>query len=144
MLNSVQLIGRLGKDPEIKTMPSGDSVCNFSLATFLTWKDQSGKAQEKTEWHNIVTYRKIADICAQLLKKGDLVFMQGRIQSKKFTDKAGVERTQYEIVCDVMKKLAYNENIKPENAAPKVHEPEIDYSKPTVKSTLYSQDDIPF
>nr|DAX86156.1 MAG TPA: Single strand binding protein [Caudoviricetes sp.] len=104
-LNKVILIGRLGRDPETRYMPNGDAVCNFSIATDESWKDQSGQKKERTEWHNITMYRKLAEIAAQYLKKGSLVYIEGRIQSRKYTGKDGIERTAYEIVCSEMKML---------------------------------------
>ena len=104
-LNKVILIGRLGREPECRYMPNGDAVCNFSLATTESWKDQSGQKKERTEWHAINLYRKLAEIAGQYLKKGSLVYLEGRIQSRKYTGKDGIERTAYEIVCSEMKKL---------------------------------------
>lgn len=105
-LNKVMLIGRLGRDPEVRYMPNGSPVCNFSVATSETWTDRnSGQRQERTEWHNITLYGRVAEVAGQYLKKGSQVFLEGRIQSRKYTDKNGVERTAYEIVCDEMKML---------------------------------------
>ena len=105
MLNKVILIGRLGRDPETRYMPNGDAVCNFSIATTESWKDQSGQKKERTEWHAITLYRKLAEIAAKYLQKGSLVYLEGRIQSRKYTGKDGIERTAYEIVCNEMKML---------------------------------------
>ena len=104
-LNKVILIGRLGRDPETRYMPNGDAVCNFSVATDESWKDQSGKRQTRTEWHAITMYRKLAEIAGQYLKKGSQVYLEGKIQSRKYTGKDGIERTAYEIVCSEMKML---------------------------------------
>lgn len=105
MLNKVILIGRLGKDPETRLMPNGEAVCNFSVATSESWKDQSGQRQERTEWHNITMYRRLAEIAGQYLKKGSQVYLEGRIQSRKYQDKNGVERTAYDIIVNEMKML---------------------------------------
>ena len=105
MLNKVILIGRLGREPECRYMPNGDAVCNFSIATSESWKDQSGQKKERTEWHAITLYRKLAEIAAKYLQKGSLVYLEGRIQSRKYTGKDGIERTAYEIVCSEMKML---------------------------------------
>ena len=122
MLNKVNLIGRLGRDPECRYMPNGDAVCNFSLATSESWKDQSGQKKERTEWHNVIMYRHLAEIAGQYLKKGSQVYLEGKIQSRKYTDKNGVERTVYEIVCHEMKMLGGNEaNMQP--APPANQEP---------------------
>ena len=106
MLNKVILIGNLGRDPETRYMTNGDAVCNFSVATSESWTDRnSGQRQERTEWHNIVLYRKLAEIAGQYLKKGSQVYLESKIQSHKYTDKQGVERTAYDIVCSEMKML---------------------------------------
>ena len=105
MLNKVILIGRLTRDPETRFLPNSDAVCNFSLATNETWKDQHGQKQEKVEFHNITLYRKLAEIAGQYLKKGSLVCVEGKIQSRKYTDKNGIERTAYEIIGSEMKML---------------------------------------
>lgn len=105
MLNKVTLIGRLGKDPETRLMPNSEAVCNFSVATSESWKDQSGQRQERTEWHNITMYRRLAEIAGQYLKKGSQVYLEGKIQTRKYTDKNGVERTAYDIIANEMKML---------------------------------------
>ncbi len=110
MLNKVTLIGHLGRDPEVRYMPNGDAVCNFSIATSESWKDQSGQRQEKTEWHAITLYRKLAEIAGQYLKKGSLIYLEGKIQSRKYTDKQGIERTAYEIIGDELKMLGGRDN----------------------------------
>jgi len=105
-LNKAMLIGNLGRDPEKHVMPSGESVCNFSIATTEKWNDKSGQKQEKTEWHNIVIFGKLADIAEQYLKKGSSVYLEGRIQTRKWQDKAtGADRYSTEIVCDRMQML---------------------------------------
>ena len=109
MLNKVFLIGRLTRDPELRFMPNGEAVCNFGLATSDKWKNKNGEPTEKTEFHNITIYRRLAEIAGQYLKKGSQVYLEGKIQSRKYTDKNGVERTAYEIVCHEMKMLGGNE-----------------------------------
>ena len=105
-LNKVMLIGRLGRNPEVRYMPSGEAVCNFSLATSESWNDKkSGNRVERTEWHNISMYGRLAEIAGQYLKKGGQVYIEGRIQSRKYTDKQGMERTAYDIVANEMKML---------------------------------------
>ena len=105
MLNKVILIGRLGKDPETRYMPNGEAVCNFSVATSESWKDQSGQRQERVEWHNVTMYRRLAEIAGQYLKKGSQVYLEGRIQSRKYQGKDGIERTAYDIIVNEMKML---------------------------------------
>ena len=105
MLNKVILIGRLGRDPETRYMPNGEAVCNFSVATSEAWNDRNGQRVERTEWHNITMYRRLAEIAGQYLKKGSQVYLEGKIQSRKYTDKNGAERTAYDIIANEMKML---------------------------------------
>ena len=104
-VNKAILIGRLGRAPEVRYMPNGEAVCNFSIATSETWNDQHGQKQERTEWHAITLYRRMAEVAGQYLKKGSQVYIEGRIQSRKYTDKNGIERTAYEIIGNEMKML---------------------------------------
>lgn len=100
-LNKVMLIGNLGKDPELRYTPAGVAVATFTIATNESWKDQDGNTQERTEWHNIVAWRKLAEICGEWLKKGQKVYIEGRIQTRSFDDKnTGQKRTVTEIVAD--------------------------------------------
>ena len=138
MLNKVTLIGRLGRDPEVRYMPNGDAVCNFSLATSEKFTDKSGNKAEKTEWHNIVIYRKLAEIAGQYLKKGSQVYLEGKIQSRKYTDKNGVERTAYEIICHEMKMLGGNE-ARMQPAPPANQEPP---APPAARNAAPTADDI--
>ncbi|MGH8762109.1 MAG: single-stranded DNA-binding protein [Nitrosospira sp.] len=104
-VNKVRLIGNLGKDPETRYMPNGDAVTNITLATTETWKDKSGEKQEKTEWHRVTFYRKLAEIAGEYLKKGRPVYVEGRLETRKWTDKAGAERYTTEIIASDMKML---------------------------------------
>ena len=104
-VNKVILIGRLGADPELKYMPSGDPVANFNLATDESYRDKDGNTQEKTEWHRIVAFRKLAETCGEYLKKGKLVYIEGRIQSRSWEDKNGVKRFTTEIIANTMQML---------------------------------------
>lgn len=105
-LNKVILIGNLGRDPESRYLPSGGAVCNFSIATTERYKDKSGQQQEKTEWHNIVMYNKLAEIAQQYLKKGSSVYVEGRLQTRKWQDKnTGADRYSTEIIADQMQML---------------------------------------
>ncbi|MBI4535288.1 MAG: single-stranded DNA-binding protein [Ignavibacteriae bacterium] len=102
-LNKVMLIGNLGKDPELRYTTSGVAVATFTLATNESWKDQDGNLQEKTEWHNIVAWKKLAEICGEWLKKGKKVYIEGRIQTRSYEDKnTGTKRYFTEIVADNM------------------------------------------
>ena len=104
-VNKVILIGNLGKDPETRYMPNGEAVTNITLATTETWKDKSGEKQEKTEWHRVTFYRKLAEIAGEYLKKGSQVYVEGRLQTRKWTDKEGHERYTTEIIADRMQML---------------------------------------
>ena len=108
-VNKVILLGRLGRDPEVRYMPNGEAVCNFSIATSETWNDRNGQRQERTEWHNITMYRRLAEIAGQYLKKGREVDIEGRIQSRKYTGKDGIERTAYDIIANEMKMVGPRE-----------------------------------
>ena len=105
-VNKVILIGNLGKDPEVKYMASGNPVCRFSLATNETWKDKAGNAQERTEWHSIVAFGKLAEICGQYLTKGRLCYVEGSIRSGKYEDREGNERKSYDIIARQMRMLS--------------------------------------
>lgn len=105
-VNKVILIGNLGKDPETKYMPSGDCVCNFSLATTESWNDKTtGDKVEKTEWHNIVMFRRLAEIAGEYLRKGSQVYIEGRLQTRKWQDRDGNDRYTTEIRADQMQML---------------------------------------
>lgn len=98
-LNSVALIGHLGADPESRAMPSGSAVATLSLATTEKWKDKNtGAKQERTEWHRVVFFGRIAEVCTEYLQKGDMIHVTGRLRTNKWTDKQGVERYSTEIV----------------------------------------------
>jgi single-strand DNA-binding protein len=98
-LNRVELIGNLGGDPESRAMPSGDQVATLSLATSERWKDKNtGEKQERTEWHRVVFFGRIAEVCTQYLQKGDMIHVTGRLRTNKWTDKQQIERYSTEIV----------------------------------------------
>lgn len=105
-VNKVILIGNLGRDPEVRYLPSGDAVANFSMATTEKWKDKGGEMQEQTEWHRISFFGRQAEICGEYLKKGSSVYVEGRLQTRKWTDKEGHERTTTEIRGDRMQMLS--------------------------------------
>jgi single-strand DNA-binding protein len=104
-VNKVILVGNLGRDPEVRYMPNGEAVCNFSIATTDNWKDKNGQKQERTEWHNIVMYRKLAEIAGEYLKKGRPVYVEGRLQTRKWQTKEGQDRYTTEIIADQMQML---------------------------------------
>jgi single-strand DNA-binding protein len=104
-VNKVILVGNLGKDPDSRYLPDGGAVCNFSVATTDKWKDKSGEQQERTEWHRVSAFSKLAEICGEYLKKGSQVYIEGRLQTRKWQDKDGHERYTTEIVADRMQML---------------------------------------
>ena len=104
-INKVTLIGNLGKDPEMRYMPSGEAIANLTLATTDNWKDKTGAKQEKTEWHRISMFGRIAEVAGEYLKKGSSVYIEGRLQTRKWQDKDGQDRYTTEIVANEMKML---------------------------------------
>jgi len=101
-LNKATIIGRLTRDPEVKTTPQGATVCSFGMATNFVWSDKQGQKQEKVEFHNIVAWRKLADICGQYLRKGSKIYIEGRLQTREWQGQDGNKRQKTEIVADNM------------------------------------------
>ena len=152
-LNKVLLIGNLGRDPETRYMPSGGAVCNFSIATSERFTDKTGQKQERTEWHNIVMYGKLAEIAQQYLKKGSPVYVEGRLQTRKWQDKnTGADRYSTEIVADQMQMLGgrgapsagddFNQEYAPAPQSAR-QAPSAPASRPASKIDDF-EDDIPF
>lgn len=104
-LNKVMLIGRLGQDPELRYTAAGTAVCNFSIATSEKWKNQEGVPQEKTEWHKITVWSKLAELCNQYLAKGKQVYVEGKLQTTSWDDKDGVKRYTTGITADTVRFL---------------------------------------
>jgi single-strand DNA-binding protein len=104
-VNKVILIGNLGRDPETRYMPDGGAITNISVATTDVWKDKQGEKQEKTEWHRVAFFGKLAEIAGEYLKKGSQVYVEGRLQTRKWQDKEGVDKYTTEIVADRMQML---------------------------------------
>jgi single-strand DNA-binding protein len=106
MVNKVILVGRLGRDPETRYTSSGQAVCNFTMATDESFKSRSGERQQRTEWHRIVMWGKLAEIAQQYLKKGQLVYVEGRLQTRQWDDKRdGSKKQTTEVVANAMKML---------------------------------------
>lgn len=144
-LNRVTLIGNLGKDPEVRYMANGDAVANVTIATTDTWKDKDGQKQEKTEWHRVTFYRKLAEIVQEHLHKGSSIWLEGRLETRKWTDKAGVERYTTEIIAHDVKFLGGKKDNRGETKDGKSYHSES--RDPAVKSgTPFDEmtDDIPF
>ncbi|HUJ41872.1 MAG TPA: single-stranded DNA-binding protein [Candidatus Acidoferrales bacterium] len=104
-VNKVILVGRLGRDPEVRYTSAGQPVANFSMATDETYKDRAGERQKRTEWHKIVVWGKQAEIAQKYLRKGSLIYLEGRIQSREYTDRDQNKRTSFEIVCSNFRML---------------------------------------
>ncbi len=148
-VNKVILLGRLGQDPELKYTPSGSGVCNFSVATSESWTDKSGQKQEKTEWHRIVVWGKLAELCNQYLAKGRQVFVEGKLQTRSWDDKDGNKRYTTEINAATVQFIggqaqagapAQTSSYNQESAAPS--------AQPTYENiatdSSFAADDIPF
>ena len=134
-VNKVIVVGNLGAAPESRTMPSGGTATNFSVATSESWKDkQTGQKQERTEWHKIVTFGRLAEICAEYLGKGSKVYVEGSLRTRKWQDKAGKDNYTTEIVASEMQMLGSERAADPEEPTQKQRE---------VK-TEELEDDIPF
>ena len=154
-VNKVILVGRLGRDPETRYMPNGDAITNFSLATDEQWRDRNGERQTRAEWHNVSLYGKLGEIANQYLRKGSQVFIEGKIQSRKYTGNDGIERTAYNIIGNEMRMLgdrndgsdSGNNNAAPPTssnlppAAPRRQPPQQTPTTPPVDDI---DDDIPF
>lgn len=137
-VNKVILVGNCGKDPETRYMTNGEAVTNVSIATSENWKDKNGDKQERTEWHNLVFYKRVAEIAGEYLKKGSQVYVEGKLQTRKWQDKEGKDRYTTEIVCYELQMLGGTKSEhKPESADKK--------SPTTAKSGFDTFDsDIPF
>jgi len=144
-LNKAMIIGNLTRDPEMRTTPSGQPVATFSVATNLIWTDASGQRQKKAEFHNIVAWRKLAEICAQYLKKGHKVYIEGRLQTRDWEDKEGNKRSRTEIVCEnmIMLEAKGGNGGSPEASQPTDTQ---DYSQPVAPAAEeeIKVEDIPF
>lgn len=144
-VNKVILIGNLGDAPEVKYMPNGDPVANFSLATTERWKDKAtGENKDATEWHRIVIYKQLAEIAGKYLKKGSKIYLEGKLKTRKWQDKSGQDRYTTEIVADQMQMLDSKENNSAENNTASQPAPKpVSVNKKGV-DTSGLDDDIPF
>jgi len=147
MLNMAQIIGHLGRDPEVRYTPEGTAVAKLAVATNETWKDKDGEKQERTEWHRVVLFGKVAEIAAEYLKKGSMVYIQGRLQTRKWQGDDGQDRYTTEIVAERMRMLGgKGERDTAENGAPNApgscHRGQS--SRSTAEPDVPFDDDIPF
>ncbi|MBX3615909.1 single-stranded DNA-binding protein [Nitrosomonas sp.] len=147
-VNKVILIGNLGKDPETRYMSNGEAVTNITLATTDTWKDKNGEKQEKTEWHRVTFYRKLAEIAGEYLKKGRPVYVEGRLETRKWTDKNGVERYTTDIIATDMKMLGNRSGSGSFESSPEHEEGGAASNRPSSTKSPSGfddmEDDIPF
>ncbi|MCX6746329.1 MAG: single-stranded DNA-binding protein [Candidatus Parcubacteria bacterium] len=139
-LNKAMIIGNLTRDPEVRTTPQGTSVASFGVATNFVWKDANGQKQEKAEFHNVVAWRKLADIIGQYLKKGSKVYIEGRLQTRDWTGQDGVKRYRTEIIADNMIMLD-SRGAGAQPAAPQSDLPTIEEPAP-IKETESDSDEI--
>jgi len=140
-VNKVILIGNLGRDPEVRTIENGAKVANFSLATTESYKNKDGNRVEQTEWHRIVLWRGLAEIAEKYLRKGNSIYVEGKIVTRKYTDKDGVERTITEIVGDNMTMLGGPRRDDSGYNPPPAESKREDVSEPAAPEP---QDDLPF
>jgi single-strand DNA-binding protein len=153
-LNKVTLIGNLGKDPETRYMPNGEAVTNITIATTETWKDKAGEKQEKTEWHRVTFYRRLAEIAGEYLKKGSQIYVEGRLETRKWQDKEGKDRYTTEVIASEMKMLGSRPGMGGGDTSERDGPPSQGSSKPSGGSSSAAkgsaakfddfEDDIPF
>lgn len=151
-VNKVIIVGNLGRDPEIRTFPSGDQVANVTIATTDKWKDkQSGEMKEATEWHRVVFNGRLAEIAGQYLRKGSQVYVEGSLRTRKWTDQAGVEKYSTEIRADSLQMLGSRQDAAhaPAPAARPAPPPQRQAQAPAPRGSTVSgfddmDDDIPF
>ena len=148
-VNKVILLGRLGQDPELKYTPGGSPVCNFSLATTESWTDKSGQKQEKTEWHRVVVWGKLAELCNQYLAKGRQAFLEGRLQTRSWDDKDGNKKYTTEILASTVQFIGgpsantnQNQNSNVDTSYSQAPAPAQEYQISSDAS--FAADDIPF
>ena len=146
-VNKVILIGNLGRDPETRYMPEGGAITNISIATTEKWKDKTGDMQEKTEWHRVAFFGKLAEIAGEYLKKGSQVYVEGRLQTRKWQDKDGQEKYTTEIIAERMQMLGARSGAGEPRSAPaesKAAEPKSAAAKKPAGKFDDMEDDIPF
>ncbi len=141
-VNKVILIGNLGADPELRYTPSGRAVVNFNLATSRTWNNRDGEKQEETEWHRIVAWDKLAEICGEYLKKGAQTYVEGRLQTRSWEDKNGLKRYTTETVASEMRMLGSRQDAGSSDSSKSSEAPST--PPDNLPSTFEADDDLPF
>ena len=146
-LNKAMIIGNVVRDPEMRTTPGGQNVTSFSVATNMVWKDAQGEKQEKVEFHNVVAWRRLAEITGQYLKKGSKVYIEGRLQTRNWDDPSGIKKYRTEIIADNMIMLDNKTNNNREeysNNDSQVKEDSLKEKKEEVEIEKVNVEDIPF
>lgn len=143
-MNKVILCGNLGKDPELRYTPSGVAVTTFSIATSERYKDRDGNKQEKTEWHNIVVWRQLAEICGKFLQKGSKILIEGKIQTRSYDDRDGNKKYITEIVGDQMEMLDGARQAEPDRQVSQHEQQKQNGYQPQPDSQEWPDDNIPF
>lgn len=144
-LNKCQIIGHLGRDPEIRYMPSGEAIATLAVATTDKWKDKAtGETKEQTEWHRIVFFGRIAEVCGQYLKKGSQIYVEGSLRTRKYVDKDGVEKYSTEIRGDSMQMLGSKSGGESEQGARQAPAPAPAQKQAAKQNFPDIDDDIPF
>lgn len=140
-VNKVILIGNLGNDPEVRYTPNGNAVANVTLATSMTWRDkQSGELQERTEWHRIVFFNRLAEIVGEYLRKGSKIYIEGSLRTRKWQDKTGIDRYTTEVIANEMHMLDSRQN---NNAEQNGHLQEANATTSAAQSTMPHHNDTP-
>jgi len=137
MLNQVQIIGRVGNDPDIKELDNGITIAKFSVATTEKWKDKSGETKEHTEWHKVVIFGRLSDVVKNYVSKGSLLYLSGKLKTNKYTDENGAEKYSINVVADTMKLLGGNSKDSNSNKSKQ-------QKSANQQSDDYFDDDIPF
>jgi len=137
MLNQVQIIGRVGNDPDIKELDNGITIAKFSVATTEKWKDKSGETKEHTEWHKVVIFGRLSDVVKNYVSKGSLLYLSGKLKTNKYTDENGAEKYSINVIADTMKLLGGNSKDSNSNKSKQ-------QKSANQQSDDYFDDDIPF
>lgn len=145
-VNKVLLIGRLGSDPEIRYTPSGAAVANFSLATNESWNDKNGQKQERTEWHRVVVWGKLAQLCGEYLRKGRQCYVEGRLQTRQWQDKEGQTKYTTEVIATTIQFLGAGgeRSANPGMSAGGGQKSGDDFSQVRMEEPSFTEEDIPF
>jgi single-strand DNA-binding protein len=146
-VNKVILLGRLGGNPEIRYTPAGAAVANFNIATSESWNDKGGQKQERTEWHRIVVWGKLAQLCSEYLSKGRQVYIEGRLQTRQWQDKEGQNRYTTEVIASTVQFIGSSSGANRSSGAEEGAQsasPKEEFSQVTMAEPSFAEEDIPF